>query len=136
MNLMQLALASSYAISLSAFALDCNSQPGGIGPEAAQSTLQCAEQERAAADHTLNETYKKLLANLKNDPEQQRLAITQIVAAQRAWGAFRDAECEFRASLSGSAPQWVPVNHTQCLTELTTARIHVLEGYLDDGQTQ
>lgn len=136
MNLKQFALVSSYAISLDAFALDCNNPPGGIGPEAAQSNLQCAEQERAAADHALNDAYKKLLANLKNNPERQRLSKTQIVAAQRAWVVFRDAECEFRASLSGSAPQWVPVNRTQCLTELTTARVKVLEEYFDEAQSQ
>ncbi|MEQ0777216.1 lysozyme inhibitor LprI family protein [Paraburkholderia tropica] len=136
MNLKQFALVSSYAISLNAFALDCNNPPGGIGPEAAQSNLRCAEQERAAADHALNDAYKKLLANLKNDPERQRLSKTQIVAAQRAWVVFRDAECEFRTSLSGSAPQWVPVNRAQCLTELTTARVKVLEEYFDEAQSQ
>ncbi|WP_321783647.1 lysozyme inhibitor LprI family protein [Paraburkholderia sp. J94] len=126
MNWKQILLLSSSAISLNAFALDCNAPSGGIGPDAAQSNLQCAEQERTAADHALNGTYKKLLANLKNDPREQRFSRTQIVAAQRAWAAFRDAECEFRTSLSGSAPQWVPVYRTQCLTELTTARVEVL----------
>ncbi|MBN3808142.1 lysozyme inhibitor LprI family protein [Paraburkholderia sp. Ac-20347] len=111
MNLKQFALVSSYAISLNAFALDCNNPPGGIGPEAAQSNLQCAEQERAAADHALNDAYKKLLANLKNDPELQRLSKTQIVAAQRAWVVFRDAECEFErfgTAMGAGQPHAVP----------------------------
>lgn len=123
-------------VSLNAFALDCSNPPGGIGPDAAQANFQCAEKDRTAADKSLNDTYKKLLANLKDDPEQQRFSRTQVVAAQRAWVAFRDAECEFQASLSGSAPQWLPVNRSQCLTQLTTARTKVLQGYLEQAQSQ
>ncbi|WP_321941315.1 hypothetical protein [Paraburkholderia tropica] len=58
MNWKQFLQQSSYAISLNTFALDCNAPPEGIGPDAAESNLQCAEQERAAADHALNNTYK------------------------------------------------------------------------------
>jgi uncharacterized protein YecT (DUF1311 family) len=131
-----LAIAVICCTSINAFAVDCNNPPGGIGLDAAQANLECAEQDRAAADRSLNDVYKKLLTNLKNDPEQQRNSKFQIIAAQRAWVTFRDAECDFRANLSGSAPQWLPVNRAHCLTELTVARMKVLQGYNEDTQSQ
>jgi uncharacterized protein YecT (DUF1311 family) len=136
MNFKPLLFIVCLCMSLDAYAVDCNNPPGGIGPEAAQVNLQCAEQEHSAADRSLNETYKNLILSLKNNPDQRSFPKTQIVAAQRAWVAFRDAECDFRASLSGGAPQWLPVNRTQCLTELTTARVKVLQGYADEAQSQ
>jgi uncharacterized protein YecT (DUF1311 family) len=86
------------------------------------------------ADRVLNDRYKKLLSQLKSNAGQQSSLHNQFVLAQRAWIAFRDTECEFRTNLSGAAPQWLKVNRTQCLTKLTTARVKVLEGYLEDAQ--
>ncbi|QRR08952.1 DUF1311 domain-containing protein [Burkholderia sp. MS455] len=120
----------SLVVSVNAFALDCNNPPGGIDPESAQVNYQCAEKSRRAADSTLNQTYKKLLSTLKDDPDSGIIPKTQIVSAQRAWVAFRDAECDFRTSVNGGARQWLTVNHAQCLTELTAERTKVLQDYL------
>ncbi|WP_198386997.1 lysozyme inhibitor LprI family protein [Burkholderia ubonensis] len=61
---------------------------------------------------------------------------TQIVSAQRTWVAFRDAECDFRTSVSGGAHQWLIVNHAQCLAELTEQRTKVLDDYLKRAQDE
>ncbi len=134
MNCKQIILLSLLGYSLNAFSFDCNNLPGGIGPDAAQASLQCAEQERVVADRALNDRYGALLSQLKNHPQAQSTLQSRFVSAQRAWIAFRDAECDFRTNLSGGAPQWREVNRTQCLTELTTARVKVLEGDLEDAQ--
>lgn len=122
--------------SLNVFALDCNNPPGGTDLASAQGNFQCAEKARLAADKELNDTYKKLLGNLKDDSEKENFSRTQIVSAQRAWVTFRDAECEFRTSLNGGAHQWLVVNRSQCIAELTAERTKALQSYLEQAQAQ
>ncbi|WP_080002616.1 lysozyme inhibitor LprI family protein [Burkholderia ubonensis] len=118
------------------FAADCNHPPGDAGYEGAKINYQCAERDRRAADSKLNQAYKKLLGALKDDPDSGLIPRTQIVSAQRTWVAFRDAECDFRTSVSGGAHQWLIVNHAQCLAELTEQRTKVLEDYLKRAQDE
>jgi uncharacterized protein YecT (DUF1311 family) len=134
MNCTTFIVFSSLCFSTNVFAIDCNNLPAGIGPDAAQASLQCAEHDRAVADRALNDTYRKLRAQLNNNRGAQALVPDSLLAAQRAWVAFRDTECDFRASLSGAAPQWLGVNRTECLTALTTARVRMLKDYLEDAQ--
>ena len=124
------------AFSAAVFAVDCNNPPGGTDLTSAQANYQCAEKDRIAADAKLNRVYKRLTGFLKDNAEQETMPKTQIVAAQRAWLEFRDAECDFRTSLNGGAHQWLIVNHSQCLTELTVQRTKVLQGYLEQAQDQ
>ncbi|WP_080431770.1 lysozyme inhibitor LprI family protein [Burkholderia ubonensis] len=119
-----------------AFAIDCNNPPGGTDLESAQVNYQCSEKDRRAADLKLNQTYKKLLSSLKDDPDNGVIPKTQIISAQRTWVAFRDAECDFRTSLNGGARQWLMVNHSQCLTELTEQRTKALQDYLKQALDQ
>ncbi|AXF19459.1 urease-associated protein [Burkholderia pyrrocinia] len=126
----------SLVVSAKAFAIDCGNPPGGVDLESAQANYQCAEKSRRAADSILNQTYKKLLNTLKDDPDSGLIPKTQIISAQRAWVAFRDAECDFRTSVNGGARQWLTVNHAQCLTELTEQRTKVLQDYLKQVMDQ
>jgi uncharacterized protein YecT (DUF1311 family) len=48
----------------------------------------CAAREAHKADEALNSTYRDLLAKLKSD----KTATARMVAAEKAWIAFRDAE--------------------------------------------
>lgn len=52
-----------------------------------------------------------------------------MIAAEHAWVAFRDAECEFDAAdnLGGSI---YPMVHSGCLERLTQARLDQLNRYL------
>jgi hypothetical protein len=68
-------------------------------------------------DASLNATYKSLMAKL-DAAGQSRLR-----DAQRAWIAFRDKECAFRAT--GDA----------CVAELTRARTQALDAALADAGT-
>ncbi|WP_080404843.1 lysozyme inhibitor LprI family protein [Burkholderia ubonensis] len=94
------------------------------------------ERDRRAADSKLNQAYKKLLGALKDDPDSGLIPRTQIESAQRTRVAFRDAECDFRTSVSGGAHQWLVVNHVQCLAELTEQRTKVLDDYLKRAQDE
>ena len=55
---------------------------------------QCADRQFSASDKVLNETYRKLLADL--DDEHRVL----LQKAQRAWVGFRDADCDLDASVA------------------------------------
>jgi uncharacterized protein YecT (DUF1311 family) len=52
-----------------------------------------------------------------------------LIAAERAWVAFRDAECEFDAadSIGGTI---YPMIYSGCLERLTKARIEQFDRYL------
>ena len=84
----------------------------------------CAEQDFNKADAKLNGIYKALIAKLE-DKEK-----SELKAAQRAWLAYRDAECTFtiRANEGGSI---YPMEWSGCLKAQTDIRIKQLQAHLD-----
>ncbi|MBK5351697.1 DUF1311 domain-containing protein [Pseudomonas sp. TH41] len=102
-----------------AHAVDCDSA-------ADQSTMnQCAAQQGKAADKELNAHYQQITARLKDSPNSKKL----MVSAQRAWVAFRDAECKFSASAVEGGSVY-PLIYSNCITELTKARVETFKNYL------
>ncbi|WP_239025334.1 lysozyme inhibitor LprI family protein [Rhodoligotrophos defluvii] len=103
-------------------------------PAAAQSTTdcgnaktqadmnQCAAQAFEKADAELNRVFQQLLGKLEQDGKGYARD------AQRAWIAFRDKECVFRAG--GPADQggsiW-PMIYAECRAELTEDRVKQLQ---------
>ncbi len=85
----------------------------------------CAKQTYVMSDARLNANYAQLKQRLADDVEAEQ----QLVAAQRAWIAYRDAECAFSASgvTGGSIFSFV---HTQCLNRLTQDRNADFDRYL------
>ena len=77
------------------------------------------------ADAELNAVYRKLQIRKNDDAQAGKL----LIAAERAWVSFRDAECEFDAAdnLGGSI---YPMVYSGCLERLTQARIDQLNRYL------
>jgi uncharacterized protein YecT (DUF1311 family) len=74
---------------LIAASLQMKAQAKPCGSYDTQSEMnQCAATEAKKADALLNATYQELLAKLKDD----KIAQAKLIAAQRAWIAFRDAE--------------------------------------------
>lgn len=92
----------------------------------------CAASAFTKADAALNATYAQVTSRLAHAPDTKR----SLVAAQRAWLAFRDAECTFEtaSTVDGSIhPMLVSI----CRTGLTQAReksframLHCAEGDL------
>lgn len=93
---------------------------------------QCAERAYKASDAKLNTLYRQIEKRLGDDADAKRL----LLKAERAWMAFRDAECGFSASAvtGGSA---YPMVQATCLNDLTQKRIADLRRYLDcqEGDT-
>jgi uncharacterized protein YecT (DUF1311 family) len=79
----------------------------------------CAGTDYDAADAKLNKTYRDLVG--RNDDKTNKLLQT----AQRAWIAFRDAECNYSTSDSEGGSIH-PMEVSECLTRLTNDRIKQL----------
>jgi uncharacterized protein YecT (DUF1311 family) len=85
----------------------------------------CAGESAKAADAALNATYAQIKARLKDDASK----IQQLTKAQRAWIAFRDAECGFAGSaVEGGSMQ--PMIVAACHEKMTTNRTRDLRTYL------
>ena len=91
-----------------------------------QATMnECADKAYKASDAELNKLYKEIKGRLKDDADTAKL----LVSAQKAWIAFRDAECSF--SSSGSAEGSVyPMVVSQCRDGLTQNRVKDFKNYL------
>ncbi|MEI5681821.1 lysozyme inhibitor LprI family protein [Mesorhizobium sp. CCNWLW179-1] len=78
------------------------------------------------ADQALNQTFQKVQKRLADDADGK----TRLVKTQRAWIAFRNAECTFQSSGDdgGSA---APMVAATCQAELTKSRTKQLKVYLN-----
>lgn len=102
-----------------AHAIDCHNAND-------QATMnQCAAQQNQAADGELNTLYQKITARLKGSPDSKKA----LINAQRAWLAFRDAECSFSASAVKGGSVY-PLVYGNCLTDLTKSRVETFKTYL------
>jgi len=100
-------------------AMDCDNAPD-------QSTMNvCADMALKATDKRLNMVYRAITRRLADDPDATRLLVT----TQRAWIAFRDAECSFRSSgVSGGSAY--PMVYSTCLDGMTRTRLDELKAML------
>jgi len=85
----------------------------------------CADKAYRKADGELNALYTKIKQRLAGNAETTK----QLVAAQRAWVAFRDAECTFATS-SVSGGSIYPTVYAGCLEDITKARVDDLKTFL------
>ena len=85
----------------------------------------CADQAYRKTDAELNAVYKQINDRLKDDKETIKL----LVSAQKAWLAFRDAECTFSTSASAQGSVYSMLV-AQCRDGLTSKRIDELKTYL------
>lgn len=86
----------------------------------------CADADYRAADAKLNRAYGEVLKFLGDGAEGKDL----LKKSQRAWIAFRDAECTFRTADSAGGSIH-PMLYSGCLQELTESRTTQLKAYLD-----
>jgi uncharacterized protein YecT (DUF1311 family) len=95
-------------------------------PDQSQQGLnQCAEAAYKKADEALNAVYRDITRRLKDDAETTK----QLVSAQKAWIAFRDAECAFATSDNAGGSIY-PMVYAGCQTRLTKTRTNDLRLYL------
>lgn len=104
-------------LALAAAAAPAEAQMAACAAAQTQSAMNaCAAQQYQKTDAALNQLYGQLKAKV-TDPKQQSL----LVAAERAWVAYRDAECGFETSgVAGGSIE--PMVQAMCLDNLTTVR--------------
>jgi uncharacterized protein YecT (DUF1311 family) len=95
----------------------CMDKSGGITAE----MLNCIGAETKRQDARLNKAYKEVMAHLS--PERKK----QLLAAQRAWITFRDANSSFYADPEGGT--MATVNASDNFMSATASRAMELEGF-------
>ena len=85
----------------------------------------CASESLKKSGAEMNKVYKGIEGRLKDDADTTKL----LVATQRAWIAFRDAECNFQTSNVRTGTVYPFVN-SSCHEGLTQSRTEDLKGYL------
>jgi uncharacterized protein YecT (DUF1311 family) len=124
MNFVATLAAVALAISVPALAKASPPPPSARGCEQAAHTqgelTACAAGQAAAADRRLNAAYRDVLRYV--DGEEK----AKLIAAERAWVGFRDADCAFFGSGGGSI---APMNEAFCRADLSLARAKELEGW-------
>jgi uncharacterized protein YecT (DUF1311 family) len=103
---------------------ECRDVPGG---DTTAGIALCNVAETAAWDRLLNETYRKLVAAAKAGGYE-----TSLRAAQRAWVAFRDADCAFAYAMWG-AGSMRQIAGSACQMERTATRAIELRAFLDEN---
>lgn len=91
-----------------------------------QATMsQCADASFKTSDKKLNDLYQQIESRLSDDLDTKKL----LVQAQRDWGKFRDAECNFRTAGSAGGSMR-PMLVLMCRDRLTQSRVKDFEGLL------
>ena len=80
--------------------------------------VECVRAKTSIADQRLNAAYKALQAQIDTAQHQP------LLAAQRLWVQYRDANCAFYGVQDGSIRQ---VQAAECLRSMTEDRAHELE---------
>ena len=109
MRLMTTAAVMFFAAAGTAGAQNCDN------PQTQTEMNHCAGQMYEVADAALNETYNEVRSHLDEAGQ------AQLVATQRAWIAFRDAECTFRSRGVEGGTIYSMI-YSGCLTTLTEQR--------------
>ena len=95
----------------------------------------CARMDFERADAELNRVYRQSIASERQADREldrtydQRPSNESILReAQRAWVAFRDAQCTYEANGEARGGSMEPMVHGQCMARMTRERIAQLSG--------
>lgn len=86
---------------------------------------ECADKDYKKSDAELNKLYQSIRGRLSNQPD----AVKKLITAQKAWIAFRDAECDF-ASFRSQDGSVYPMLISMCRDALTQTRAKDFKAYL------
>jgi uncharacterized protein YecT (DUF1311 family) len=90
---------------------------------------ECAAREQKAVEARLNGTYQKVLKELEERDENHVETRKKLVAAQRAWIKFREADCDaaYQHYIDGSMRNLV---YSGCMQQRAAQRIKELDAFL------
>jgi uncharacterized protein YecT (DUF1311 family) len=92
-------------------------QPCGVKTSTVE-VVECVQKKTNVTDQRLNAAYKALQAQIDANQRQP------LLAAQRLWVQYRDANCAFYGTQDGSIRQ---VQAAECLRSMTEDRARELE---------
>jgi uncharacterized protein YecT (DUF1311 family) len=92
---------------------------------------QCTMESSKAVDALLNKLYGRIVAKLKeptgndHDAKERAELLKRLIASERAWIVYRDAECDHRSGymLGGSGE---PTIYEDCLLTMRRDRVNDL----------
>lgn len=121
---------SALLMILAAAAANCGDKPNQTA------MTMCAAAQSNQADAEMNRVWKQVTAQMqrsdRDEPSTDRSDVgfaPALLASQRAWLAFRDAECRIESyEWRGGSMQ--PFTYNQCLTELTQQRTRQLRAII------
>lgn len=113
-------------------ATECTDRPECWPEGSAMNTGLAAKQALAEADKQLNETYQRIIKNLPAD-ETDNYPKKALIAAQREWIKYRDAQCALVGEVSGGVRMWKSAFNTVCEADMTKARTQELIGLFEDA---
>src|SRR5262245_57414719 len=94
----------------------------------------CADKDYAAADKALNAAYQDALAKIAKvggkKPYDSKSWEEALRTSQRAWIAFRDAECKGLTPMRWSGGTITTLAVLGCMTSLTQARAEMLKEHV------
>jgi len=104
---------------------------GSCGDRPNQTAMtMCQKAAADVADAEMSWTWVKVKAKMQAADRAEAGNVAALLASQRAWLAFRDAECRIESyEWRGGSMQAYTEN--QCLTEVTKARTRQLRGMLE-----
>lgn len=91
----------------------------------------CANREFVAADAELNRAYAAAMVAARESEAYEPGTEERLRAAQRAWVAFRDLDCEAVAPALPTAGSMQPMVRSGCLARHTDQRAYDLWIYAD-----
>ena len=110
-------------------------EPNCRDPQTQLEMNLCAGIEFERADAELNRVYRESIAGerqadreLDRRYDQRPSNETILREAQRAWVAFRDAQCTYEANGEARGGSMEPMVHGQCLARMTRERTAQLRG--------
>ncbi|AKC08045.1 MULTISPECIES: lysozyme inhibitor LprI family protein [Rhizobium/Agrobacterium group] len=112
-------------LSLAASPAFADDAPDCTSPQTQADMTICAGKDYEKADKQLNAAYQKVRKQLaerdKTADESGKGAVDALVAAQRAWVAFRDANCDaFGFQARGGTME--PMLVSSCLADMSNKR--------------
>ena len=111
----------------------CTDRPECWPEGSAMNTGLQAQQRLKRADKDLNATYQRILGKLPAD-ESDEYPKRALIAAQREWVKWRDAQCASVGESSGGVRMWKSAYTTMCEAEMTEARTKELSKQFEDAE--